>query len=690
MTQAMSDKDLEIQSLKRHIKQQGQKQQQPTVGDYFTPVNNVSTPKKKRVVAPRTKKPAKEQQPSLELFMVPYNNNNNNQSMEMIPLLQPVAIAAVIDETLSAEFIERSRQFAEQYAREDAYAVEMLVPCVEYGVINIGVTFTYAYKLSDYLEKFLAATNDRTRNGHVRDLLDHSFMQDYKVNLLTNMTVHAPTTNNAQLVANMMHQKSQVLNPRALEVRLNLSAINIHTWFIAKAIHFEQLALNNPKQMKSTPIILKNFAYSYHADILQKWYPYLDAGNGHIIMHDLAIPAISVDHGRGCGKNCHFCGQSFIAESEGKLKFSHQVIKCDFIANMSNDERVILAAVLEKRRTNEAFADHLFVKEYETTSLLRLATEREIANGLYLTYYKEGDKKNGDRVRINMPVLLGMRETVYTRFLMRIDALDKHDLNTTEKVRNLNAKPIAHQLDCFEITTAQPALGQQQQQKSTKKTVRAGTIKKSDGFLYKTLLDYEGNHFRTSKFTPDGKQMLRDFTYNPETGFGDDMYFSSPLEPLPTTYPVVSAMPFPPTIEQQVNMFYGLHQQQQQQLQLEQEQQLLTNFEEELEAEEAMSVDEPVAIHEMPVLNEEKRAPYVPKGRMTEIVNEQEQPFRFFNESDNNSHFYSSQETLSFGGEFSSSFNNDLYSTNEPFIFDEAPLKNRFSLHDHSFNDDHF
>ncbi len=65
----------------------------------------------------------------------------------------------------------------------------------------------------------------------------------------------------------------------------------------------------------------------------------------------------------------------------------------------------------------------------------------------------------------------------------------------------------------------------QQQQKKSKKQkatpklpVRAPTIKKTEGYLYKALLDYDGNHFRTSKFTADGKEPLRDFTYNAVTG----------------------------------------------------------------------------------------------------------------------------------------------------------------------------
>lgn len=574
MNATIIEKDREIQDLKRYYQYRPNPRPRPQPRPQPQPeqvISNEATDKpvtkRKKVVAPRTKKPQQHQASIDQFMMIPYQPNQQtdaNQGMlvELVPQAQPT----VIDITQTAEFITQQNEILAQMEAELTYATNTLVAYTNQGISNIGVSFACNYRLSDYLSLLLEEIQTPSRNERIVAILNHPYIEKYKVQLMPNMSMTPQYATQQELARFACIQRQQVLNPNSVEVRLNLSALYVHIWFLWKAIQYAEMA--DAGELAYKPVILKQFEYSYAPEILRAWYPYFDAGNGYITMHDFKIPATPVQHGQGHGKHCHFCNFQYIAGSEGKLKHAHQVKNCDFIANMSNDERVILTVVLQKRCTSVEFNKHPFVSKYGPKSLLRRASAEELANGRFVVCPLTGDK-----LRINMRILLGMRQRCYTRFIERIKLLDTHDIDTEDKLKNLDAKPIAHQLDCFNhiapmptfaatTATAAPLNAKNNRTKKIQTPVQA---KKVGGFLYKTLLDYEGRQFTKSKFTPDGKTPLRNFDYIEATGFGDSMYFSSTYDRVPPLYPVINAMPSPHSLGEQANAFF-LQQQQQQQL----------------------------------------------------------------------------------------------------------------------------
>ena len=422
------------------------------------------------------------------------------------------------------KYKEATIQWYEQY---DESTHDVLRVFTEGSMANIGITQPYNYRLAVYLEVFLDAT--QVGNQHLRDMLNHPFLADYRVKMMPNMYELSDQVAHSAIA--MMQQKNDVLNTASLNVRQNLSNVAIHANFIAKAIQFADQAT----ELGYRPVVLDYFQHAYSQEIIDKWYPRLDAGNGCLVTADLKIPAVCIQSGQGRGKRCCFCGLEYIATCGGSLKHTHQVPSCDYLANYSNDEAVVLAVVLQKRATSAKFAKHAFIANYNEHSLLRLATPEEIALGLYVTC-----GTTNEHLRLNMRVFLAMRQQVYEEFLLRIDSLDTHQDN-----KNLNAKPIAYQLDCFGYTgaVAKQPKKQQQQQKAKKTKSDTMKIRKEDGFLYKTLMDHQGGQFRVSKFHAETKETLRDFTLNTDTGFGDDMYFRMPATAAPTMMFLPSTSP---------------------------------------------------------------------------------------------------------------------------------------------------
>lgn len=570
LTKSVQESNQENQYLRRALNQQ----QRANNNNGFLQQQKAEPPKRRRVAQPKARKMHQQapihaqepqQQQSLDQFMlVPYQGP---QQQEQMTVEQQVIPMPVIDITETAEFIAQQNEFIARCEAEETQAINLLMPFTEQGVTNIGVQFMHRYKLSGYLELLLQAMRDPTRNHHINEILEHPFMKNYKITLVPNISLAAqPFTSQIESNRQMLLQSNQALNKQSLEVRRNISMVNVHCWFLSKAIRYEDMA--DAGQLAYKPMLMSQFPHFYDAEICRAWYPYVDSGNNCIITPDLKIPARSIQHGQGHGKHCCFCDFQYIANSEGRLKFAHQVKNCDFIAEMSYDERVILSVVLEKRHSSAEFNKHPFIAKYNPQSLLRRATAEEISQGKFLPF-------KGDKLRINMATLLSMRQRAYGRFLARVESLDIHDANTEDKLKNLDAKPIAHQLDCFYLTSTPPqpnnvaaADGNKKAASRAKKQTKPGSvqsdrIKKTDGFLYKTLLDYDGNQFRKSKFD-EADKTLRDFTLNESTGFGDGMYFSCMYDPLPDRYPTANALPFTvPPIAQQVNDYLASQQQQQ-------------------------------------------------------------------------------------------------------------------------------
>lgn len=573
LSKAVTETNKENQYLRRTINQQ----QRASISIVNNNSNNnnssnttnanttTTTTTKRKTVAPRKKKyqtTQPQQQQSIDQFMqlAPYNPRQQQEEEvgegAIVPMMMMTPIAMpVIDITQTPEFIAQQNAFIAQCEEEDRRAIALLTPFNSEGSYNIGVQFMHRYKLSGYLEVLLEAVRNPSRNDHVREVLNHPFINNYKITLLPNMSMTpSQFSNDREMMDYTTTQRNQVLDKQSPEVRRNLSQVLLHLWFLHKAIRYEEMA--DAGQLAYKPQIMRQFAHTYAPEILNDWYPYIDAGNNFIITADLKIPAKSIQHGQGHGKHCCYCDFQYIANSEGRLKFAHQVKNCDYLAEMSYDERVILTTVLEKRRASDEFNKHPFIAKYDQNSLLRRATPEEVAQGKYVAFQFE-------KLRINMRTFLSMRQRAYTRFLARIESLDIHDVNTEEKLKNLDAKPISHQLDCFYLTSSPPpqpssptATANKKNGKPTKSDNRPKKpsaaaiksnerVKKTDGFLYKTLVDYNGEQFRKSKFG-EGDKTRRDFTFNEETGFGDGMYFSCTYDPIPVRYATVNALPFEP------------------------------------------------------------------------------------------------------------------------------------------------
>lgn len=490
------------------------------------------TPPRRRKV--RAKKTTVDENVEMPITtMVIYNQHPDDAAAAAATLARPVKEktpkqkAKELEDNREAAIRQAFETFKQQnsewYEQHDEALHDVLRVFQEGRATNIGITQQYKYRLAVYLEIFLEAT--QVGNQHLREMLSHPFLADYRIEMMANM--RQLTQEEARSGFSVLQQKNDALNPANLYVRQNLSNVTIHANFIAKAIQFAGQAT----ELGYRPLVLESFQYNYGQEILNKWYPRLDAGNGYLVTADLKIPAVCIQSGQGRGKRCCFCGLEYIATSNGVLKHTHQVPNCDYLANYSDDEALVLEVVLQKRATYAKFAKHPFIANYDDHSLLRLATPDEIALGLYVTY-----QPTGEHLRLNMRVFLAMRQQVYEEFLLRIDSLDTHQDN-----KNLNAKPFTYQLDCFGYTpsavaaaaTNSPAKKKQQHQAKKPKKPKADTMKtrKEDGFLYKTLMDHQGGQFRKTKFHPETKETLRDFTLNPETGFGDDMYFRMPAMP---------------------------------------------------------------------------------------------------------------------------------------------------------------
>lgn len=425
--------------------------------------------------------------------------------------LDPAALAEA-ERRAEAERLAEQVRLAESMAAQDTYYESLMRPYAD-GPVNIGIVMPSMIRLHAYITLFLKTTRAPNANGEIRALLDHHFLLNYRLSLCYNINSN-PTHSDYERATLEIQRKRDAMNINSFSVRYNLSNILVHTAFIKKAIEFAQT-------VQHRPIILSNFPHMYAAEILQKWYPNLNSGNGYIITPDLKIPAVASLQGQGHNKHCCYCGLQYIACSNGVLKHAHQVKNCDYIANLSNDERVIITTVLANAQNNEELREHAFIANRDETSLFRRASQEEEFFGAFVV-----SPLSGEHLRINMPVLLRMRKRTYLDMIARITSLDTHGIKM-----NLNAvRLFTYQLDCFGLNGPRFQKNKKPTKKQLEKQQENGVInkiQKEDGFLYKTLIDYEGNQFRRSKFADDGKTPLRDFTMTAD-GFGDDMFFSMP------------------------------------------------------------------------------------------------------------------------------------------------------------------
>jgi hypothetical protein len=387
--------------------------------------------------------------------------------------------------------------------------------------VNIAVAADHMYKLRAVFEPLLD-TLDEVKNDSYQEILDHPLFNDYRVFMTQNVpfmpAIGASKEENAQ-VLELIDQ--QVFNVDSAQNRINLSNILVHLWFLAKAIE-----LNKDESRNYNIETIRSRRYNYAPEILRKWYPFLTTGQGSIITEDLKMSARACKKGPGEGKCCSFCEVQFFAVSNGIIKHSHHLYHCDLLANLSNDERVLIQVVMERKQlaahisatvkkadfTHKQlyaveFAASDFITKYAEKSFLRLATDDEIEAERFVMCPMTGDK-----VRVNMPQLMKMREKNWDLFTKRIGLLD-----TASDKKNLDGRPIAGLMDCFKFDAPRQ-----------KYNIH---MKALDGLLYKCLVDYEGQHYMTSKHISSKKpENQRSFAINPNTGYGDDVFFSMPYD----------------------------------------------------------------------------------------------------------------------------------------------------------------
>lgn len=392
---------------------------------------------------------------------------------------------------------------------------------------NMAVTTSHSYKIRTVLE-ILFDTLNNEKNDVYQALLEHPFFAEYRVFLHANVPALPPKEDQETTLKYIDQVVLQSDNPVN---RVNLSNLLVNLWFIAKAI------AHNANPTRSYEIVLMPpRRYGYAPEILRKWYPFVTSGPGTVLTEDLKMPAYSLKKGPGEGKCCSFCEMQFVAVSNGLIKHSHHLDHCDILANLSNNEYNILAVVMERKQIalqvaatidkskfnrSEAaaveFARSKFMSTYTADSFLRLATEREIALGQFATC-----PLSNDRVRVNMSVLMSMRAESWDLFTKRIGLLD-----TATDEKCLGGQPIAGLMDCFQFNAPRH-----------KAKIHMNPL---DGLLYKCLVDYEGNHYMTSKkIKSKNPADQRSFAIDPITGFGDDVYYESPYaKMLDTIEPLV-------------------------------------------------------------------------------------------------------------------------------------------------------
>jgi hypothetical protein len=403
---------------------------------------------------------------------------------------------------------------------------------------NIGVSFAGWYKLNSLLDKLdseidvYKQRSDREEEERAGDSVN-PFITDekYKLFLLSNLTVFVPHGWDIMPVIELeeAQRKKLTINTELPVNRINTANILLHTWFTRKALKH-----NAQKDPSHLITMIENRPFVYDPEIVRRWFPCFSAGNGTILLENLECHAVGVKKGQGFGKRCLFCEMQFVGIKCGTIKYSHHPDLCDTLANLSNDERIVLETVVQKCKTSPEFADHDFIKQRSETSLMRLATEEEIEAGLFVEYAAKNEK-----VRLNMPVYMKMRSKTYDFFMTRIRTLDR----ASDEEKNLGAKSMPGLLDCFNLNSRVGV-------KKNKNNNPKKSIDAEDGFLFRTLVDSDGNSFMQTKTTKvkSKRVSLRSFEIDEKTGFGSEMYFSLPM-PFPFDPNMPMMMPFNPNMQ---------------------------------------------------------------------------------------------------------------------------------------------
>lgn len=401
------------------------------------------------------------------------------------------------------------------------------------GRFNLSVTSPDFYDLRDVLSKVITTNqNGAPLSEEDESLLRSGLLNDYRIFLRNNNDPLAPSEQREQQLFALDSQDN----------RINCSNILLHYAFLRKAREFNGIQKLNKKtgvlETKHTIEVTDELRFSYGQDCASLWFPKLTHGVNTIVSESLRFFALSHKSGAGDGKICPFCCKNYINYSSGNIKNMHQLYGCDVLANLSQNERVVLEKVLAQRAASNDFATHKLISPYSEQSILRRATPQEIQEKHYVRC-----KLTGDRLRLNMEAFMKLRADTWEEFLKRLNAFSTSKM----PLYNLHAQPFARMIDALNIEQPMtrppaklPSLGarpapkkvvvppkqrpaQMSDQQKGEAKQRERIARCRNTFLGKVLLNHRGENYLANL-------PLRDFSIDEETGFGDGMYFETAAE----------------------------------------------------------------------------------------------------------------------------------------------------------------
>lgn len=398
----------------------------------------------------------------------------------------------------------------------------------------LAVEVDNMYYLRDIIAKLLLINTNTTTDPDLQRVLSSPLLDENRIFLCTN----------ALITPDVELRTREILSPHSLSNRLNMANIQLHYAMLIKALELNAMECHVKNTERGHDIcVATDVPFHYGQDVLRAWYPCFTSGQGTIISESLRFYARSFLRGPGLNKCCQFCEQTFVCYSTGAYKNAHHLDGCDVLAQYSNDECRVLEAIIYQKSKSEAFAKHPLIADPTSSKcLMRFATDKEIAAGIYVTdpmlkaHPLKGDPRY--RVRLKMQLYLQMRCNTWVDFTQRLCAL----ATRPDKLYNINAVPLPHLLDVFSGHGAGTTTGSGKKSKATpvsassRSRVSRPPVPKDapeevkayeqlrqkvrGTFLGEILLNFDGANYLDNL-------RQRDFTYNERTGFGDGMYFQT-------------------------------------------------------------------------------------------------------------------------------------------------------------------
>lgn len=293
--------------------------------------------------------------------------------------------------------------------------------------------------------------------------------------------------------------------------RLNVSNLLLHYWMLAQARRINESQARMGSELNTTYAqirVISQHRYGYAAEILERFYPQMSAGSGTCITPAFLFTAELIGSGIGVSQPCSFCRFATPCYNpQNQLTPTHQLKTCDVLCQLSNNEWDILSIVNDCIEDPDyaAFAANDFIKKLGPTSFLRLATEEEQKKGLF---FKD---KLGRKLRINMPILMKMRENAWNSYKTRLEKINRcfYDFDLT---------PLDGLPNCFQLAVGDNGRGN----------------------LFKILLDTQGGNYNATTLGKDSPRR-RDFS---DEGRKENIHFLIP-QPQPENTNTPTRLPAP-------------------------------------------------------------------------------------------------------------------------------------------------